>query len=150
MKPLIVLFGTFILGILISYVLKGKLNLTFNGNLAMGVMFCFTALGHFMFTKGMAMMIPPALPYRETAIFLSGIAEIVLGIALIIPQTRHIAAIAMIAMLVLILPANIYAAINRINYEKGTFDGPGLSYLWFRIPMQALLIGWIIYFGFRR
>lgn len=150
MKPLIVLFGTFAIGILVSYILKGRLNLTFNGNLAMGVMFCFTALGHFMFTKGMAMMIPPALPYRETTVFLSGFLEIILGIALIFPQTRQIAAIALIAILVLMLPANIYAAMNRINYEKGTFDGPGLSYLWFRIPMQVLLIGWVVYFGFRR
>jgi hypothetical protein len=30
----------------------------------------------------------------------------------------------------MILPANINAAINKVDYQKGTADGKGLSYLW--------------------
>ncbi|WP_331145734.1 hypothetical protein [Hymenobacter sp.] len=48
---------------------------------------------------------------------------------------------------VLILPANIHAALHHINYQKGTTDGPGPRYLWFRIPLQLLFIAWTWYFS---
>lgn len=150
MKPLILLLVSFILGISIAYILKGEPYLTFNGNLSMALMFCFTAIGHFKFRKGMTMMLPPNLPAREAAIFISGLAEIILGLALLVPSIRSVAAIVLIVMLVLMLPANIYAAIHRVNYEKGTYDGKGPSYLWFRIPMQLLLIAWLVYFSIIR
>jgi len=48
---------------------------------------------------------------------------------------------------ILILPANVYAAINKIDYEKGNYSGNGLKYLWFRIPLQIFFIEWVWYFG---
>jgi uncharacterized membrane protein len=150
MKPLFLLLFSFILGITIAYVLKGDPHLTFNGNLSMALMFCFTAIGHFKFGKGMTMMLPPALPSKEAAVFISGIAEILLAIGLLIPSTRYISAILLIIMLALMLPANIYAALHHVDYEKGTYDGKGPSYLWFRIPMQLFLVAWIVYFSMIR
>ena len=98
----------------------------------------------------MTMMLPPALPAKEAAVFISGMAEIILGIALLFPATRYMAAILLIIMLALMLPANIYAALHHVNYEKGTYDGKGPSYLWFRIPMQLFLVAWIVYFSIIR
>jgi uncharacterized membrane protein len=40
---------------------------------------------------------------------------------------------------------NIYAATQHIDIEKGTFTGPTTPYLWFRIPLQLLFIGWVYY-----
>jgi uncharacterized membrane protein len=48
----------------------------------------------------------------------------------------------LIVFFVLLLPANINAAIKHIDYQKGTFEGQGLNYLWFRIPLQILFIVW--------
>lgn len=45
------------------------------------------------------------------------------------------------------LPANIIAAKQKINLEKASYDGPGLAYLWFRIPLQVLFIGWVLFFA---
>jgi hypothetical protein len=45
------------------------------------------------------------------------------------------------------LSANINAAIHKVDYEKATYEGPGISYLWFRIPLQLLFIAWVAYFG---
>jgi hypothetical protein len=42
----------------------------------------------------------------------------------------------------LILPANIKEAIDHVDYQNATFEGKGLSYLWFRIPLQLLFIAW--------
>ena len=41
-----------------------------------------------------------------------------------------------------VLPANLSAAARKVNYQTGTLDGPGRAYLWFRVPMQLLLIFW--------
>ena len=48
---------------------------------------------------------------------------------------------------ILILPSNIYASVKKINYQKATLDGPGLSYLWFRMPLQVFFIGWVYFFN---
>jgi uncharacterized membrane protein len=147
MKPLILLIAVFLvsLGILQFTGVEDKLAVA--GNVAMALMLCFTALGHFKFADGMAAMIPPFVPQRRLLVLLSGLFEIVLAIGLLFRQTRSLTAIVAIVFLLLILPANIYAARHRINYEKGTFDGAGVRYLWFRVPLQALFIAWLYYFS---
>ena len=147
MKPLIVLIIVFIISLLVGYLIDQQWALVFSGNLAMCVMLIFTAIGHFKFPKGMAMMIPVLIRYKEPIVFISGILEIILGIALLFPATRFYAGVLLVTMFILMLPANISAAIRHVNYEKATYDGPGPSYLYFRIPMQLLLIGWVIYFA---
>ena len=105
-------------------------------------MLVFTAVGHFVLTKGMSMMIPKFIPFKEIFIYLTGIFEILLAIGLLTPKLKTISGWALIIFLLLMLPANIYASINNVNYQKGTFDGNGLVYLWFRIPLQILFIIW--------
>ena len=119
----------------------------FCGNLAMGLMLCFTALGHFLYTKGMALMVPGVIRFKRGMVYLTGVMEVLLGLALLFPGFRFWAGVALIAMLVLMLPANIHAALKRINYETGAYDGPGPRYLWFRVPEQVLFVVWICYFS---
>lgn len=117
------------------------------GNAGMCAMLLLTALGHFKFTRGMINMMPPKLPFKRQLVYLTGIAEMASGLALLLPATRPWAGSAMIFLLCVMLPANIYAARNHINYETGAFDGPGPGYLWFRIPLQLFFIAWISYFA---
>jgi len=105
-------------------------------------MLVFTAVAHFAFTKGMAMMLPHFIPYKTEVVYLTGMIEIAAAVGLFIPTFRTITAWLLIAFFVLILPANIYAALKQIDYQKGTFDGNGMTYLWFRIPLQFLFIVW--------
>ncbi len=42
-----------------------------------------------------------------------------------------------------------FAAARHIDYEKANFNGSGLNYLWFRVPLQILFIGWVWYFGIK-
>jgi uncharacterized membrane protein len=113
----------------------------------MFIMLCFTALGHFKFTKGMSMMLPGFIPLKMELVYFTGIAEIVLGLALLFPPLRYGAGIILIVLFILMLPANIYAAITHINYETATYDGKGIGYLWIRIPMQVLFVLWVLYFS---
>ncbi len=82
MKPLILLIAVFAVFSACSKLLTGDWNLPFGGNLAMCLMLCFTAMGHFMFTKGMSMMIPPFLPFKTGLVYGTGVLEVILGFAL--------------------------------------------------------------------
>ena len=148
MKPLIVLIVVFLLALLFTIV-ERDVDYFFSGRLAMAVMLLFTSIGHFKFTEGMSMMMPPFIPSRKLLVYITGFIEIAAAIALLIPSSAKPAGWFLIAFFVVLLPANIYAAIKRVNYEKGTYDGPGPLYLWFRIPLQLFLIGWVYYFVIR-
>lgn len=147
MKPLIVLLSVFVATLLASEILTGDWHLVFAGNIAMCGMLFLTSAGHFMFTRGMEMMIPPFIPAKRLLVYLSGVAEAVLGIALLIPAVRPAAAWLLILLFVLLLPANIRAAKKSVHLEKADYSGPGLAYLWFRIPEQLFFIGWVCFFS---
>ena len=142
MKPLIVLLLSFTISIFVIKIIKKEYDFALSARIAMSIMLVFTAIGHFAFTKGMSMMIPKFIPFKESFVYLTGIFEILLAVGLLIPKLKTIAGWALIIFLLLMLPANIYASVNNINYQEGTFDGNGVMYLWFRIPLQVLFIIW--------
>jgi uncharacterized membrane protein len=140
MKPFILLLVAFgVAAIFTSFSIAG--------NIAMCLMLCFTALGHFKFHDGMVKMLPARVPFKSLAVYASGVAEILLGVGLLLPAIRPVAAIVLIAFLVLVIPANINAARKHIDYQTGQNDGAGLKYLWFRVPLQAFFIAWVVYFS---
>ena len=142
MKPLIVLLSVFAISLLSTKIFRGNYEFALSGRIAMSAMLVFTAVGHFVFTKGMTMMLPQFIPYKTEAVYLTGFIEIVAAIGLLIPNFNGLVAWLLIVFFILILPANIYAAIKNVDYQKGTFDGSGLTYLWFRIPLQVVFIVW--------
>lgn len=143
MKPLIVLLSSFLISVFVIKFIAKEYNIALAARIAMSSMLVFTAIGHFLFTKGMSMMIPKFIPFKESFVYLTGIFEVLLAIALLIPKLKVMSGWALIIFLLLMLPANVYASMNNINYQKGTFDGHGPAYLWFRIPLQIVFIIWI-------
>ncbi len=149
MKPLVVLLIVYVAILAFgSHTTFDKGNI-FAGNVAMAVMLLFTAIGHFKFKTSMAAMIPLFIPKKVEIVIITGILEILFAIGLSLEITRYYTGIALIIFLLAILPANIYAAKNQINYENLFKAGPGVKYLWFRIPFQFFLIGWVWYFSVR-
>lgn len=106
--------------------------------------FLFTGVGHFVETASMAHLIPSFVPQRTTLIQASGVVEILLALALLVPGLRHRAGWLLIWMLLLLLPFNVYAAFQRIPMG-GHAWGP--VYLWIRIPLQVLLLIWAYRFA---
>ena len=145
----IVLVSVFALASVIAKIATGDWHLIFSGNLGMFGMLCFTAIGHFMFTKGMTMMMPEFIPLKKEFVYLTGIAEVLLGLALLFPAFRYTAGIILIILFVLMLPANIHGAIRHVDLQKANYEGKGLGYLWFRIPLQLFFIGWVWFFSIR-
>ena len=149
MKPLFVLLIVYIALLAFgSHTTFDKGNI-FAGNIAMAVMLLFTAIGHFKFKTSMAAMIPLIIPAKVQIVIFTGILEILFAIGLGMESTRFYTGIALIVFLIAILPANIYAAKHQINYEDLYKPGPGIKYLWFRIPFQFFLIAWVWYFSIR-
>lgn len=142
MKPLIVLLLTFALSLLIIKFIRKEYHFALSARIAMSFMLLFTATGHFLFTKGMSMMIPNFIPFKESLVYLTGFFEILIAFGLIIQNLKVISGWILIIFLLLMLPANIYASINNVNYQDGSFNGNGIIYLWFRIPLQILFITW--------
>jgi uncharacterized membrane protein len=63
------------------------------------------------------------------------------AVGLLIPATSRLTSWCLIAFFVAVLPANVYGALNRVGVGE---HGP--AYLWFRVPLQVLFIGWVWYF----
>ncbi|MDO5106254.1 hypothetical protein [Capnocytophaga sp.] len=146
MKPLFVLFSVFLLTFFGVKLLKKENALGVSGRVALSALFLFTAMGHFFFTDGMAMMIPDFVPYRVEIVIVTGFLEVLFAIGILLAKTRKITGWSIIAFLILVLPANVYASLHNIDYQSATSTGNGLGYLWFRIPMQLFLIFWTYFF----
>nr|WP_231754487.1 DoxX family protein [Halapricum sp. CBA1109] len=86
--------------------------------------------------------VPPQLPWPRALVYLSGVAEVVLGAGVLFERTRRQSAWGLIALLVAVFPANVYMAVDA------GFELPGVSRalsdaaLWARLPMQAVLVAW--------
>ena len=145
MKPFIVLLGAFVISLFVILLIHGHYDVALAARIAMSIMLGLTAIGHFLYPKGMKMMIPGPIPFKPEIVFLTGILEIVLAITLHIPVLKCSTGWALIIFFIVMLPANINAAVNRVDYQKGTLEGPGLNYLWFRVPLQIIFILWTYY-----
>src|SRR5680860_165634 len=88
MEPLIILLVVFVISAFASKAITHKYDFPLSARIAMCTMLLFTAIGHYAFTKGMAMMIPDFIPLKTELVYLTGLLEIALGIALLFPSIR--------------------------------------------------------------
>jgi uncharacterized membrane protein len=143
MKPLIVLIGVFVVSLIVTKIIFPGNEIALSARIAMSGMLIFTAMGHFFYPKGMALMVPAFIPGKSAIVYGTGLLEIAAAIGLMIPAVRLYAGWLLILFFILTLPANINAALHHIDYRKGNGEGPGVRYLWFRIPLQGFFIGWV-------
>ena len=90
-------------------------------------------------TEPMAAMIPPSIPYRIELVYVTGVLELLGAIGIWIPRLERLTGFLLILMLICLLPANIYAAINRVDF--GSY-ATGPAYLLVRVPFQFFVIWW--------
>ena len=88
MMPLIVLLIVFCLSLLWIKLRRKVYGFAWAGRIAMSAMLLFTAVGHFAFTEGMAMMLPPFVPYKQEMVYFTGLVEIAAAFGLLIPRFR--------------------------------------------------------------
>ncbi|HXW08567.1 MAG TPA: MauE/DoxX family redox-associated membrane protein [Vicinamibacterales bacterium] len=101
--------------------------------IGLAAMFLFTAGFHFSGLKhDLAAMIPPPLTGALWVIYLTGVLEAAGAIGLLTPRLRRAAAWGLLALLVALFPANVYAALTG-----ATLGGDAATPLWFRAPLQV-------------
>lgn len=87
-------------------------------------------------------IIPPDLPNPEWLNLLSGLAEIVLGVFLLEPRLRALAAWGIIALLIAVFPANLYVASQNLGGPDFS-PGAGNAFAnWARLPLQLVFVAW--------
>jgi uncharacterized membrane protein len=87
-------------------------------------------------------IMPPELPNPEWLNVISGLAEIVLGVFVLEPRLRVLAAWGIIALLIAVFPANVYVATANVGLPDGA-PGTGNALLnWVRLPFQGLFVAW--------
>jgi len=148
METLIILFGVFASTLLIVKLITKRFEISQAGRIAMAAMLVFTAIGHFAFAKGMVMMIS-FLPWATEIVYITGVIELAAAAGLLIPKMTLLTGKLLILFFIVLLPANIYAAYHNINLKTADYSGKGISYLWFRIPLQLLFILWVYYSSIR-
>ncbi len=113
---------------------------------SLGIFLIIAGIGHFVFPKGLDAIVPEFLPGDPRFwTYLSGPAEIAIGIALLTPLTaklgatpiRLIAAYAALALFIAVYPANIKMAVDWSSREM---PDPLIAYA--RLPLQFGLFYW--------
>ncbi|MBI3837519.1 MAG: DoxX family protein [Planctomycetia bacterium] len=72
------------------------------------------------------------------AVYVSGAAEIMLGILLLIPRTTRLAGWGLIALLIAVFPANISA----YQHSREIFPDLDPALHFWRLPLQGTIIAW--------
>jgi uncharacterized membrane protein len=81
------------------------------------------------------------MPLHTELVYLSGIAEIVLGVLVAIPRTALFAGWCIIAMLIAFLPVHVHMLVNNHLYP----EAPTWA-LVARFPLQAIFILWAYWY----
>ena len=113
---------------------------------ALAVFFTAAGANHFRTPAIYLGMMPPWLPWPEAMNAISGAAEMLGGIGLVVPRTRRLAAWGLIALLVAVFPANLHVAL------QGRMPGTDFSplVLWLRLPFQVAFVAAVWWIAMRK
>ncbi len=103
----------------------------------MSAIYILAGISHFIKPRLYQRIVPPFIPFAKAAVFWSGVAEILLGMALWFDAIRSVAAWGIIILLIVVFPANIY----QLAEPKARLGLP-LWLLILRLPLQLILIYW--------
>ncbi len=107
------------------------------GRVVMGLLYVGAGVLHFVATRTYEHVMPDYLPSPYALVLFSGAAEIAGGLGVILPGRRRAAAWGLVALLVCVMPANVWMA----QHPELT-PGVPVWLLWVRLPLQLPLIWW--------
>jgi uncharacterized membrane protein len=100
--------------------------------------FVSAGVNHFLIPGTYAQIVPPRLrEHAKELVQISGVAEIAGGLGVLIPTTRRVSGLGLIALLVAVFPANVYMAREPQHFRKI----PRWA-LYARLPLQPLMVLW--------
>jgi uncharacterized membrane protein len=97
-----------------------------------------SGVNHFVMPGAYEQIVPPRLqPDARRVVAVSGVAEIVGGLAVLPSRTRRLAGPGLVALLAAIFPANLYMARSPERFRKI----PRWA-LYGRLPLQPMMMWW--------
>ncbi|NQZ97927.1 MAG: DoxX family protein [Myxococcales bacterium] len=105
--------------------------------LALAAAFIFAGVNHFLNPDFFVAIMPPYLPLHLELVLLSGVFEILGGVAVLVPGVRSLAGWGLILLLLAVFPANLHMALN-----PELFPDVSSSALYLRLPLQIVFIAW--------
>ena len=99
---------------------------------------------HILKPRAYEAIMPPYLPRHRELVLISGAAEIVGGLALIPPRSRGLAGGWLALLLGAVFPANVHMALHPDRIRGLDLDRIPRWLLWARLPLQPLLIAWVL------
>ncbi|HEX4473885.1 MAG TPA: hypothetical protein VH142_02340 [Polyangiaceae bacterium] len=102
---------------------------------------------HFVAADLFAQIVPPALPAPHVLVWLSGVIEIALGVALVPLRTRRLAGYGLVALYVAVFPANLYMALSNVQIHglPSWIAQPSPAALFLRLPFQLVFMAWALW-----
>ena len=95
-------------------------------------------VNHFVQPRPYEKIVPPRLRGEaKRVVMLSGIAELAGGVGVLLPGTRRLSGVGLIALLAAVFPANLYMAQQPGRYKKI----PRVA-LYARLPLQPAMMLW--------
>jgi uncharacterized membrane protein len=95
-------------------------------------------VNHFVMPRTYERIVPPSLrDHAKAVVQISGVAEIVGGVGVLVPSTRRLSGLGLIALLAAVFPANLYMARQPEDFGKI----PRWA-LYGRLPLQPLMMLW--------
>lgn len=145
MTPFIVLLGSFLLfRVLLSRAAPAFRNHVTSLRWALAVMFLLTASAHFGGRRAdLVRMVPPFFPDPELLVTLTGLAEILGAVGLLVPRLAPWAAGGLALLLLAIFPANVHAAREGLR-----IGGAPATPLVLRTALQVVFLGAVLWAGF--
>jgi uncharacterized membrane protein len=104
---------------------------------ALALFFVLAGIAHFVVPTPYLAIMPPSIPWPAAMVAVSGAAEILGGLGVLFRSVRRAAGIWLIALLIAIFPANVYAISTGL--VVGETAVPAWM-LWARLPFQLILI----------
>ncbi len=102
--------------------------------------FIFAGAMHFVVPSRYVGIMPRWIPYPLQMVYVSGIAEMLGGIGLLLPAVRSAAGVGLILLLFAVFPANVQMLLDAIHAHASPLY---IALLVLRLPLQPLLIVWI-------
>ena len=103
----------------------------------MSIAYSYVGVRHFIDPDFFLAIMPNYLTFHLEFVYLSGIAEVVLGLMLLSKKTRKTGAIGLIILLILVFPANIHLVQSELSQS---ILGVTKSQSIYRLPFQGLFI----------
>lgn len=102
------------------------------------IWFAIGGLGHFFAPGFFLTIVPPYLPYRLEAVYISGLFELLGALGVLVPRLRRIAGIGLLTLTVAVTPANLY-----MWTHAHLFSSIPETMLALRLALQAVLLAGI-------